>query len=224
MSSSSSISWVSTPTGESRWTINSLCERFTFDVIGKAAFGIDTDVQRNPENPLFKDALAVVPNVTTGFLYHLGPPLPPETLYQLASNCMVVFIGGFTTRCADEDYRYGKYVIKKGTSVMVPTYQLHHDPEYWDEPENFDPERFSPENKHSINATAYQPFGLGPRICLGQRLALAELASATAHVLRHYSIALGKSQKRDLEIDTYSIMAAPKERVFIRLRRLQKAQ
>ncbi|XP_037522206.2 cytochrome P450 3A19 [Rhipicephalus sanguineus] len=218
-------------------------------------------------------------------------PLPPETLYQLASNCMVVFIGGydttrlvltnwfyvmarypevqekmrqevleafakeagqlslltlttlpysnqvicetmrlyppiitFTTRCADEDYRYGKYLIKKGTSVMVPTYQLHHDPEYWDEPEKFDPERFSSENKHSNNAIAYQPFGLGPRTCLGQRLALAELASATAHVLRHYSIALGKSQKRDLEMDTYSIMAAPKEKVFIRLRRLQQAQ
>ncbi|KAL1473247.1 hypothetical protein MTO96_038813, partial [Rhipicephalus appendiculatus] len=218
-------------------------------------------------------------------------PLPPETLYQLASNCMVVFIAGydttrmvltnwfyvmgrypevqekmrlevleafakegdhlslptltalrysnqvisetmrlfppvilFTSRCADEDYRYGKYIIKKGTSVVVPTYQLHHDPEYWNEPEKFDPERFSPENKGLINPTAYQPFGLGPRICLGQRLALAELASATAQVLRHYRITLGKSQKRDLELDTYSFMAAPKEKVFIRLRRLPAGQ
>ncbi|XP_049273655.1 cytochrome P450 3A19-like [Rhipicephalus sanguineus] len=107
---------------------------------------------------------------------------------------------------------------------MVPAYQLHHDQEYWNEPEKFDPERFSPENRHSINPIAYQAFGLGPRICLGQRLALAELASATAHVLRHYSIALDDNQKRDLEIHTYSIMAAPKEKVFIRLRRLQKAQ
>lgn len=343
--------------------INSLCERFTFDVIGKAAYGIDTNVQRNPEYPLFKDALAVLPNVNSGLLYHLAQslyhwpwllnlpakvlgvfyanpladmtrksteiiqyrrknpqvrvpdmaqilldgllnteesevgkrdvtaerkaPLPKEILNQLSSNCMTVFLGGydttrlvltcwfylmgrhpevqekmrqevleayekegdqlslltlttlpysnqvisetmrlypplitFTTRCADEDYRYGKYIIKQGTSVMVPTYQLHHDPEYWNEPEKFDPERFSPENNRLINPTAYQPFGLGPRICIGQRLARAELVSAAAQTLRHYRITLGRSQKRDLDICTYSIMAAPKEKVFIRLRKL----
>ncbi|KAH6921074.1 hypothetical protein HPB50_027938 [Hyalomma asiaticum] len=277
--------------------INSLCERFTFDVICKAAFSLDTNVQRNPENPLFKKAITVVPNVNSGFLYHLGQNLyqwpwllslpikvliafcsnpladmtnkaaeiimyrrinpqvrvpdmaqilldnlveaegpevrkyavpkegtahlPAETLNRLASNCMVVFIGGSTSRSSDEDYRYGKYVIKKGTSVMVPTYQLHHDPEYWNEPEKFDPERFSPEKKHSFNPTAYQPFGLGPRMCPGQRLVLVELVSAAAEILRHYSIALGRSQKRDLELRTYAIMAAPKEKVFIRLRRIQ---
>ncbi|KAL3260900.1 hypothetical protein MRX96_046215 [Rhipicephalus microplus] len=75
--------------------------------------------------------------------------------------------------------------------------------------------QFSPENKRSVNPTAYIPFGLGPCICLGQRLALAELASATAQVLRHYSISLGESQKRDLEMDTYSFMATPKEKVFV---------
>ncbi|XP_070378916.1 cytochrome P450 3A19-like [Dermacentor albipictus] len=126
----------------------------------------------------------------------------------------------FTSRCADGDYRYGKYVIKEGTSVLVPTYQLHHDPQYWNEPEKFDPERFSPENKRFINPTAYQPFGLGPRICLGQRLALAELVSAAAQTLRHYRITLARSQKCDLEIYTYSVMAAPKETVFIRLHKL----
>ncbi|XP_037558015.1 cytochrome P450 6A1-like [Dermacentor silvarum] len=52
--------------------INSLCERLTFDVIGKAAYGIDTNVQRNPEYPLFKNALAILPNLNSGFLYNLG--------------------------------------------------------------------------------------------------------------------------------------------------------
>ncbi|KAL1462040.1 hypothetical protein MTO96_043252 [Rhipicephalus appendiculatus] len=200
--------------------INCLCERFTFDVIGKAAFGMDTNVQRNPEMPMFRVALDVLPNLNSGFLYNLGPPLPLETLNQLSSNCMTVFLGGFTSRCADKDYRYGKYLIKKGTSVMVPTYQLHYDPKFWENPEKFIPERFSPENKDCINPTVYQPFGLGPRICLGQRLAQVELASATTHVLRHYRITLGAAQKDDLELDTYSYLAVPKEVIRIRLHRL----
>ncbi|KAH7944447.1 hypothetical protein HPB52_019803 [Rhipicephalus sanguineus] len=105
---------------------------------------------------------------------------------------------------------------------MVPTYQLHHDPKYWDHPEKFVPERFSPENKDRINPTVYQPFGLGPRICIGQRLAQVELASATTEVLRHYRITLGTSQKKDLELDTYSHLAVPKEAVKIRLHRLSR--
>ncbi|KAL3219299.1 hypothetical protein MRX96_050521, partial [Rhipicephalus microplus] len=52
--------------------INSLCERFTFDVIGKAAFGMDTNVQRNPETSMFRVALDVLPNLNSGFLYNLG--------------------------------------------------------------------------------------------------------------------------------------------------------
>lgn len=343
--------------------INSLCERFTFDAISKVAYGIDTNVQRNPEVPMFQNALAVVPKLNAGFFYNLGQnlyhwrsllkvpakllgtlysnplaemtkkttdviqyrrmnpqvglpdmaqilldglvnaensaakknkanvditaPLPTETLNQLSSNCMTVFIGGydttrlaltfwfyvmgkhpdvqekmrvevlgaiekegdhlsyqtlvalpytnqvisetlrmypplttFTSRCADEDCRYGKYLIRKGTSVTVPTYQLHHDPKYWDEPEKFKPERFSPENKDRINPTVYQPFGLGPRICIGQRLALLELASATTQILRHYRIELGASHKHDLELDTYSYLLVPKDGVQIRLHRL----
>ncbi|KAK8788083.1 hypothetical protein V5799_022140 [Amblyomma americanum] len=79
---------------------------------------------------------------------------------------------------------------------------------------------FSPENLDLINQTAYQPFGIGPRICVGQRLALLELASVTTQVLRHFRITLGPSQKRDLELDTYSFLAVPKEEVRIKLHRL----
>ncbi|KAH6943749.1 hypothetical protein HPB50_026364 [Hyalomma asiaticum] len=83
---------------------------------------------------------------------------------------------------------------------------------------------FSPENKDSINPTVYQPFGLGPRICIGQRLALVELASATTDVLRHYRIALAAPEKDDLELDTYSYLAVPKDVVRIRLHRLNESR
>ncbi|XP_075534745.1 cytochrome P450 3A11-like [Dermacentor variabilis] len=126
------------------------------------------------------------------------------------------------SRCADEDHRCGKYLIKKGTSVVIPTYHLHHDPRYWDEPEKFKPERFSPENKHLINSTAYHPFGLGPRMCVGSRLALLELASVTSQVLRQFKITLAPSQNPDLELTTYSFLGVPKENVKIYVQRFAR--
>ncbi|CAD7092568.1 unnamed protein product [Hermetia illucens] len=60
--------------------------------------------------------------------------------------------------------------IEKGTTVVLPYYALHHDPEYYPNPEAFIPERFSPENggiKKYKEMGVFFPFGDGPRICLG---------------------------------------------------------
>lgn len=343
--------------------IGSRCERLTFDVISKSAFNLDTQCQRNPQNPVFQMALRCFPGIMSGFMYHLAlnlyhwprvikilhkffghfftnplvaltkyaaelikfrhenpqidvpdmaqlllddalgksnsetkksemrtmtpAPLSEEKLYELGTNCMDVFLGGydttrlaltywfylmgkhpdvqermrsevleafkkegdvlsiqtltglpytnqvlsetlrmyppiiaFTTRCAGEDYQYGKYLIKKGTSVMVPTYHMHHDPQFWTDPEKFDPDRFSPENKHLIKQATYQPFGLGIRVCIGQRLALVELASVTSQVLRRFRITHGPSQKPDLGLITYAFLMAPNDTVWIKLHKL----
>jgi Cytochrome P450 len=52
--------------------------------------------------------------------------------------------------------------------VLVPVYALHHDPDYFPDPEKFDPERFSDENKGNIKNFTYLPFGSGPRNCIGK--------------------------------------------------------
>ncbi|CAN8007478.1 unnamed protein product [Ixodes pacificus] len=126
----------------------------------------------------------------------------------------------FTTRRALEDYAYGDLLIRKGTSVLASTYQIHHDPMLWPEPDKFDPDRFSPENKASIPANAFLPFGVGPKHCLGQRLAQLELAFITARLLRRFRITLGPSQKPDMEYVTYAMLAAPKNGVWIKLQKL----
>ena len=48
-------------------------------------------------------------------------------------------------------------------------YALHRDPKYYENPNKFDPERFSDENKHKIDPCAYIPFGTGPRNCIGKK-------------------------------------------------------
>lgn len=88
-----------------------------------------------------------------------------------------------TDRVALKTYNIGKpndkatedYIIRKGEGVWIPIYCIHYDPEYFENPKKFDPERFSEENKHKIKSNTYMPFGNGPRNCIGSRFALCEI-------------------------------------------------
>lgn len=53
--------------------------------------------------------------------------------------------------------------IHEGQNVLIPIYSVQHDPEYYPEPETFDPERFSPENSEGRNPITFLAFGEGPR-------------------------------------------------------------
>ncbi|XP_070152267.1 cytochrome P450 9e2-like [Polyergus mexicanus] len=76
------------------------------------------------------------------------------------------------------------FTIKKGEGIWIPVYGLHQDPQYFEEPEKFDPERFLGERKkESLNCGAYLPFGLGPRMCIGNRFALMETKVLLFHLL-----------------------------------------
>ncbi|XP_054273744.1 probable cytochrome P450 6a14 [Macrosteles quadrilineatus] len=86
-------------------------------------------------------------------------------------------------------------VIEKGVKVIVPVYALHRDPKYFPEPERFDPERFSTENKQKIIQGTYLPFGDGPRICIGLRFAMMEMKYAFCKILPKYEFTLGENMK-----------------------------
>lgn len=58
-------------------------------------------------------------------------------------------------------------IIEKGTMVVVSALGMHRDPDLFENPDIFDPERFSSEKKDHIPDSSYMPFGLGPRNCIG---------------------------------------------------------
>lgn len=79
--------------------------------------------------------------------------------------------GGFVLvrRCVQNYQVPGSdLIIEKGVNVVVPSHQIQRDPEYFNDPEEFDPDRFSPERKNSFPPEAYMPFGIGPRLCIGK--------------------------------------------------------
>ena len=60
------------------------------------------------------------------------------------------------------------YIIPKGMITVIPTWSLNYDSQIYDNPSEYQPERFLPENKKNIASIAMQGFGLGPRMCIGK--------------------------------------------------------
>uniref|UniRef100_A0A2A4JDS7 unspecific monooxygenase n=1 Tax=Heliothis virescens TaxID=7102 RepID=A0A2A4JDS7_HELVI len=99
-------------------------------------------------------------------------------------------------RVCTKDYNLGKpnknaehdFIIRKGTGIGIPAYAFHRDPQFFPNPDKFDPERFSEENKHNIQSFAYMPFGIGPRNCIGSRFALCEIKVMAYQILQHMEL------------------------------------
>jgi enediyne biosynthesis protein E7 len=68
----------------------------------------------------------------------------------------------------------GGYPIPAGSEVLISPYVLHRHPDYWERPDEFDPERFSAEPAEKQRRYTYLPFGAGPRACVGSALASME--------------------------------------------------
>lgn len=80
-----------------------------------------------------------------------------------------------------------KIKIRVGDGLWIPILGLHRDPDYFPEPLQFDPERFSDERKDSIVSGTYLPFGIGPRNCIGSRFALMECKAYIYYLLTNFT-------------------------------------
>ncbi len=74
----------------------------------------------------------------------------------------------------------------KGTLMTPYIYGLHHHPDFWEQPERFDPDRMHPDRKKERPAGAYIPFGAGPRLCIGYSFAMMEMQVVLAMMARQF--------------------------------------
>ncbi|XP_067143001.1 cytochrome P450 3A8-like [Centruroides vittatus] len=104
-------------------------------------------------------------------------------------------------RTASEDYKLPEtgITIKKGSNVIIPTHGMHHDPEYFPEPERFKPERFLPENRESIKPYTFLPFGDGPRNCIGMRFVTMVMKICIVYMLRDVRLVATEETRKPLE-------------------------
>ncbi|MEM9930189.1 MAG: cytochrome P450 [Bacteroidota bacterium] len=95
-----------------------------------------------------------------------------------------------TDRVALAPDQAGGYDIQQGTTVGVYFYGLHRNPDYWEEPHAFRPERMTPEAKKKRHPFSFLPFGGGPRLCIGNHFAMLEMQLIMARLLHDYDFRL----------------------------------
>jgi len=114
----------------------------------------------------------------------------PYTL-QVYKEAMRLYPGGFTIgRQAICDVPIGQWTIPAGAWVMISPYSVHRNPRIFPHPEQFNPERFAPQNEQRLPRGGYIPFGIGPRTCIGGQFALMEGQLVVSTFARHLRLAL----------------------------------
>ena len=97
-------------------------------------------------------------------------------------------------RMAVADDRVGDLAIPQGSMVIVYVYGAHHAPRYWQNPENFDTERFTKANEKLRTPFTFLPFGGGPRGCIGGNYAMLQILMILRDLLRQYDFQLAPGQ------------------------------
>nr|XP_021520266.1 cytochrome P450 3A25-like isoform X3 [Meriones unguiculatus] len=120
------------------------------------------------------------------------------------------------SRLSKKDAQINGVLIPKNTSITVPVFALHRDPEHWTDPEDFLPERFSKENKDRINPYVFMPFGIGPRNCIGMRFALLNMKLAVVKILQNFCIHTCEETEVPLKLSN-NILVSPKKPIVLKI-------
>ncbi|KAJ3652765.1 hypothetical protein Zmor_018702 [Zophobas morio] len=128
----------------------------------------------------------------------------------------------FLMREAAEDYTFEEtgFTLEKGVSLLVPISGLHYDPKYYPEPEKYDPERFSDDNKRNLTPYTYLPFGEGPRNCIGQRFALLVSKVALARIIKDFVFEATEKTPVPLQLDPGSLFVQNKGGLYVNVRKV----
>jgi len=134
-------------------------------------------------------------------------------------------IVGVLKRTCIKDYTFPNgFKVSKGEEIVIPVACFHHNPEYFPDPNKFDPDRFSSERKESINPKAYIPFGKGPRFCIGLKFGEMHMKADIARIVTNYRI-LPSAKMVPIKLDPWTIIVTAKTKsgLWIKLEKIEKS-
>jgi cytochrome P450 len=89
-----------------------------------------------------------------------------------------------------QPYEVGGYVVPANARVLMSQYVMHRDPRYFEQPEQFNPQRWRDDQPNERPKFAYFPFGGGPRLCIGESFAWMEGVLLLATIGQHWQMRL----------------------------------
>ncbi|KAM7023061.1 thromboxane-A synthase [Passerculus sandwichensis] len=119
----------------------------------------------------------------------------------------------FTREAAKDCVVLGQH-IPAGAVIEIAVGHLHHNPEFWPDPEKFLPERFTEEAKKERHPFAYLPFGAGPRGCLGMKMGLLETKITLLRILQKFKFKTCPETEIPLQLKSKATLG-PKNGVYI---------
>lgn len=105
--------------------------------------------------------------------------------------------------------------LDAGSNVFISVLGIHRDPEYYPNPDRFDPQRFAEVNKKKRPTLTFIPFGEGPRICIGARFGLMQAKAGVCLLLNRYKIFPAKDQNYEIEFEPTLIVLTKKGKVLL---------
>lgn len=127
------------------------------------------------------------------------------------------------SRSLEKTYEIDGRQVPEGTWAMTNIFCIHRNPLVWENPEKFDPSRFSPENVENRAPHAFVPFSSGPRNCIGQNFAYTEVKVALAKILRRFDLSVEPKNLVDLEDLFPELILRTKSGIHVNLKPRQAA-
>lgn len=167
------------------------------------------------EGPLTMDVIADLPYLDQ-VVYEALRLNPPATL--LSKKCIA--------DCEMPLTRDGKqrFLVKAGTSITIPVLDIHTDPENYENPLEFSPERFDKDRggiKAFMEKGALLPFGLGPRMCLGQRFALTQMKAGLVDIVKYFEVSVNEKTKVPFVLAPKEFMYVPDGGIWVDFKKLE---
>uniref|UniRef100_H2Y4V4 Uncharacterized protein n=1 Tax=Ciona savignyi TaxID=51511 RepID=H2Y4V4_CIOSA len=119
------------------------------------------------------------------------------------------------SRYCEQDITINGITIPRGATVGIPMFGMMRDEEYWEDPLIFNPDRM--EDMSKIDPMIYQPFGAGPRNCIGMRFALLEIKITFAKLLLKFDLDVCEDTPEPPLAVTFKTSMRPKETLYLKV-------